>query len=81
MVTAEGQHLICSLNIKYILYKRVILAFRGLFLPEKRVVQDLKCCPFAVNKCPFKRTYYFIFGKYCLVFGKEYVAPFQVYLS
>ena len=22
-----------------------------------------------------------IFGKDCLVFGKEYVAPFQVYLS
>ena len=30
---------------------------------------------------PFKRTYYSIFGKECLVFGKEYVAPFQMYLS
>ena len=54
MLTAEGQHLLCSLNMEYIPYKRVILAFRGLFLSEKRVVQDLKCCPFAVNKCPLK---------------------------
>jgi hypothetical protein len=79
MLTAEGQHLICSLNIKYILYKRVILAFRGLFLPEKRVVQDLKCCPFAVNKCPFKRTYYSIFVNECLVFGNIIFPPFRMY--
>ena len=27
---------------------------------------------------PFKRTYYSIFGKECLIFGKENVAPFQM---
>ena len=35
------------------------------------------CC----SHIPFKRTYSSVFGKECLVFGKEYVAPFQVYLS
>ena len=35
----------------------------------------------AVPNNPFKRTYQFIFGKECLLFGKEYAAPFQMYLS
>ena len=79
MLTAEGQHLICSLNMEYILYKRVILAFRGLFLPEKRVLQDMICCPSADNKCPFKRIYYYIFGKECLVFGNIICCSFRMY--
>ena len=54
MLTAEGQHFICPLNMGYVPYQRVILAFRGMFLPEKRVLQDMICCPSAVNKCPFK---------------------------
>ena len=49
MLTAEGQHFICPLNMGCIPYWRVILAFRGLFLPEKRVLQDMICCPSAVN--------------------------------
>ena len=63
----------------YILYLRVILAFRGLFLPEKRLIPDMICCPSAVNKCPFKRAYYFIFGKKCLVFGNIICYPFRMY--
>ena len=63
MLPAEGQHFICPLNVGYILYYGVSLAIRGLFLPEKKVLQDMKCCPSAVNKCPFKRIYYSIFGK------------------
>ena len=34
-----------------------------------------------LSLCCFKRKYNSIFGKECLVFGKEYVAPFQMYLS
>ena len=79
MLTAEGQHFICPLNMGYIPYQRVILAFRGIFLPEKRVLQDMICCPSAVNKCPFKRTYYFIFGKECLVFDHIICCPFRMY--
>ena len=75
--TAEGQYFICPPNIGYIPYYRVILAFRGIFLPEKRVLQDMICCPSAVNKCPFKRTYYSIFGKECLVFGYIICSPFK----
>ena len=37
------------------------------------------CCPSAVIKCPFKRTYYFIFGKECLVFGNIICCPFRMY--
>ena len=79
MLTAEGQHFICPLNMGYIPYQRVILAFKGIFLPEKRVLQDMICCPSAVNKCPFKRTYYFIFGNDYLVFGNIICCPFRMY--
>ena len=54
MLTTEGQHFICPLDIGYLPYQRVILAFRGIFLTEKRVLSDMICCPSAVNKCPFK---------------------------
>ena len=50
MLTAEGQHLICPPNMGYILYYRVILAFRVFFLPEKRVLQEMICFPYDVNK-------------------------------
>ena len=40
MLTAEGHYFICPFNMGYILYYQVILNFRGLFLPEKRVLQD-----------------------------------------
>ena len=60
MLTAKGQHFICPNNMGYIRYYRVILAFRGLFLLEKRVLQDMICCPFSVIKYPFKRIYYSI---------------------
>ena len=79
MITAEGQHFICPLSIGYMLYQRVILAFRCLFLAEKRVLQDLICCPFAVNKCPFKRTYFSIISKECLVFGNIICCPFRMH--
>ena len=78
MLTAEGQHFICPLNVGYIPYQRVILAFKGIFLPEKRVLQNMICRPSAVNKCPFKRTYYFIFGKECLVCGNIICCPFRM---
>ena len=50
----------------------------GIFLPEKRVLQDIKSCPSAVNKCPFKRTYYFIFCKECFIFGYIICCPFRM---
>ena len=78
MLTAEGQHFIFPLNMGYIPYYRVILCFRGIFLPEKRVLQDMICCPSPGNKCPFKRTYYSIFGKECLVFGNIICCPFRM---
>ena len=78
MLTSEGQHFICPLNMGYIPYQRVILDFRGMFLPKKRVLQDMICCPSAVNKCPFKRTYYSIFGKECFVFGNIICCPFRM---
>ena len=62
----------------YIPYQWVILAFRGIFLPEKRVLQDMICCPSAVNECPFERTYYSIFGKECFVFGNIICCPFRM---
>ena len=55
-----------------------LLAFRGIFLPEKRVLQDVICCPSVVNKCPFKRTYYSIFGKECLIFVINIRCPFRI---
>ena len=36
------------------------------------------CCPSAVNKCPFKRTYYSIFGKECFIFGYIICCPFKM---
>ena len=78
MLTAEGQHFICPLNMGYIPYKRVILSSRGIFLPEKRVLQDMISCPSAVNKCPFRRTYYSIFGKECFIFGYIICCPFRM---
>ena len=36
------------------------------------------CCPSAVNKCPFKRTYYSIFGKECFIFGYIICCPFRM---
>ena len=36
------------------------------------------CCPSAVNKCPFKRTYYYVFGKECLVFGSIICCSFRM---
>ena len=79
MLTADGQHFICPLNIGYILYQRVILDFRGLFLPERRVLQDMMGCPSAVNKCPFKRTYYNMFGKECFIFGNIICCTCRMY--
>ena len=35
------------------------------------------CCPSAVNKCHFMRTYYSIFGKGCFVFGSIIYCPFK----
>ena len=78
MLTAEEQHFICPLNMGYIPYQRVIIAFKGIFLPEKRVLQDMICCPYAVNECPFKRTFYLIFGKECLVFGNFICCLFRI---
>ena len=78
MLAAEGQHFICPLNMGYIHYKRVILSFRGIFLPEKRVLQDMICCPSALNKFPFKRTYYSIFGKECFIIGYVICCPFRM---
>ena len=63
----------------YILYYRVMLVLRGLFLPEKRVLHDMICCPSAITKYPFKRTLYSIFGKECLVFGNTICCPFSMY--
>ena len=40
MLAAEGHYFVCPLNMGYILYHQVILDFRGLFLPENRVLQD-----------------------------------------
>ena len=37
------------------------------------------CCPFAVNKCPFKRTYFSIISKECLVFGNIICCPFRMH--
>ena len=31
-----------------------LLAFRGIFLPEKRILHDMICCPSVVNKYSFK---------------------------
>ena len=78
MLTAEGQHFTCLLHIGYIPYKRVILSSRGIFLPEKRVLQDMICCPSAVNKCPLKRTYHSIFGKECFIFGYIICCSFRM---
>ena len=47
MLIADGQHFICPLNMGYILYQRVILAFRCLFLPDKRVLHYMICGPSA----------------------------------
>ena len=55
--------------VRNILYQQVILSFMGLSLPEKRLLQDMICCPSAVNKCHFKRTYDSIFGKEYMVFA------------
>ena len=41
----------------------------------------MKFCPSADNIFLLKGHTFSIFGKECLVFGKEYVAPFQMYLS
>ena len=59
-------------------YQGVILAFEGIFCPEKRVLQDMICCPSAVNKYSFKRTYYSIFGKECFFFGNIICCPFRM---
>ena len=77
MVTAEGQHFICPLNMRYIMFYRVIQAFRGLILTEKRVLQDIICCPSDVNKCPFKRTYHSIFCNECLVLSNIICCPLE----
>ena len=37
------------------------------------------CCSSAVNKCPFKGTYYSILGKECLLFGNITCCPFRMY--
>ena len=37
------------------------------------------CCPSAVHKWPFKRTYYSIFGKECLVVGSIICRPLRMY--
>ena len=80
MLTAEGQLFICPLiNRGYILQQRVILALNGIFLSQKRVLQDMICGPSAVNKCPFKRTYYSIISKECLVFGNVMCCPFRMH--
>ena len=79
ILTGEGQHFIYPLNMGYIQYYRVILAFRGYFLSEKRELQDIICCPSALNKCPFKRIYSSIFGKECLVFGNTICCLFRMY--
>ena len=78
MLTAQGQHYIFPPNMAYMPYERVILGFSSIYLPEKRVFQDMICCPSAVNKCPFKRTYYAIFGNECLVFGNIICCPFRM---
>ena len=78
MLTGEGQRFICPLNLGNIVYQRVILAFRGLFLQEKMVLQAMTCCPSTVNKCPFQRTYLFIFCKECLVFGYIICCPLSM---
>ena len=63
-------------NIWYLYsVKQGYFSYSGSFLPEKRVLQDLICCPSAVNKCLFKRTYYFISGKECLVFDNIICCP------
>ena len=49
-----------------------------MFLPEKRVLQDMIRCPSAVNKCPFKITYYSILGKECFIFGNIISCPFRM---
>ena len=36
------------------------------------------CCPSAGNKCPFKKTYYFICGKECLVFSNIICCPLRM---
>ena len=79
MSTTEGQHFICPLKMEYISYYQGTLTFKGIFLPEKRVLQDMICCPSAVNKCSFKRTYYSIFGKECLLCGNIICCPFRMY--
>ena len=63
----------------YIFHLRVILAFRGLFLREKKVLQDMICCFSAVTKCPSKRTFNSIFSKECLVFGNIICCPFKMH--
>ena len=37
------------------------------------------CCPSSVNKCPFNKTYYFVFGKEFLVFGNIIYCLFRMY--
>ena len=41
MWTAGWEHFICPSNMGYMLYLGVFLAFKGLFLPERRVLQPL----------------------------------------
>ena len=36
------------------------------------------CCPSAVNKCPFKRTYYSMFGNECFIFGSFICCSFRI---
>ena len=35
------------------------------------------CCPSALNKFPFNKSYYSIFGKKCLLFGNIICYPFK----
>ena len=52
-----------------------------LILPVVGVTSGRVCAQPANQACSCKRTYYSIFSNESLLFGKEYVAPFQVYLS
>ena len=80
MLTAGGQHIISCITL-FSGWNKPLKADNPLiqYIPHvKRAYEMLSLCS---KHFIFKMTYYSIFGKECLVFGKKYVAPYGVYLS
>ena len=79
MVTAEGQYFVNRLNVGYLLFYRVILAFMGLFLTEKRhpvYFQKTSAAPFG-NRSPQPRGAWSAHEQTCKISREELPHPLK----